>query len=106
MTSDITPDILPHDIVEFDDGYGGRLTGEVTQVLGGGNLFIRYGRGNRTLGIFNIAKHNITLVCEWCEKAKPDVTPTEDPYVADVYNTPGERMVSCADCYQKRRDDI
>jgi hypothetical protein len=46
------------------------------------------------------------LRCHFCHQVKPDVRDHEDPYEADVNNTPGVKIRVCDACYDNRRDDL
>jgi hypothetical protein len=46
------------------------------------------------------------LTCEYCGKAKPDVSERPDPYANDVGNDPDAVHTACDACAQNRADDI
>lgn len=45
------------------------------------------------------------MVCDYCEKDKPDVEIVIDPYYEDIYGEKIERAL-CAECYEESADDI
>lgn len=45
------------------------------------------------------------MICEFCDKEKPDVEERVDPFAFELHNEEW-RVLICDDCYQIRCDDI